>query len=87
MIVAMASNDSTSKGKAPIESDEEEVLQEWLERKILVLPQFPESRQLQGQGNYGIWKVLMESVLETHDLLMMVSQECPRPVAKSGEGL
>ena len=43
VIVAMASNDSTSKGKAPIESDDEEVLQEWLERKIPVLPQFPES--------------------------------------------
>ena len=62
-----------TKGKVLIETDDEDILQEWMERKIPVLPQFPESRQLQGQGNYGIRKVLMESILETHDLLLMVS--------------
>ena len=82
----MASGDASTKGKAPIRVDDDDVVQEWLERKIPVLPLFPESRQLQGQGNYGICKVLMESMLETHDLLLMVSQECPRPVVKPGDG-
>ena len=38
-IVAMASGDASTKGKAPIRVDDDDVVQEWLERKIRVLPQ------------------------------------------------
>ena len=37
-IVAMASGDASTKGKAPIRVDDDDVVQEWLERKIPVLP-------------------------------------------------
>ena len=56
---------------------------ELLNRKIPVLPQFPADRVLLGQSNYGIWQVVMEFVLETHDILYMVETDNPRPDATS----
>lgn len=52
--------------------------------KIPTLPTFPVDRQL-GGSNYGIWKVMMESVLESYDLADFVIIGVPRPEAEEGE--
>ena len=78
----------SSKGKGLAKDGDygdEGFIQELMERKIPVLPHFPENRQLQGQASYGIWRVLIESVLETHDLLPMVSTPFPRPKVSEEE--
>ena len=77
-----SSTPGSSKGKGVAVDEVQEsarapYLGEWVDRKIPVLPLLPADRQLEGQSNYGTWKVLMESVLETHDLLVMVSTPLP----------
>ncbi|MCO5560564.1 hypothetical protein L7F22_014179 [Adiantum nelumboides] len=89
----MAEEDTGRRGKSPMDdftdtSEQDDRMHdgfrhELLDRKIPVLPRFPSDRVLLGQRNYGILRVLMESVLETHDILYMVAAEYPRPDATS----
>ncbi|MCO5602873.1 hypothetical protein L7F22_057012 [Adiantum nelumboides] len=59
---------------------------EMFERKILVLPMFPQ-KQKQDATNYQDWKVLMDAVLETYDLILMVHDKIDRSKAPTGISL
>ena len=49
------------------------VMEEWMEMKILVLPSILADQQLDGINyNCNIWQLMMEAILETHDLAPMV---------------
>ena len=55
------------------------ILQEWENKKVQVLPTFSADMKLDAT-NYAIWKVTLEAVLETYDLVVMVDTEFPRLV-------
>ncbi|MCO5594455.1 hypothetical protein L7F22_048485 [Adiantum nelumboides] len=57
-----------------------------LERKVPTLPSIPSDQKLDGK-NYSLWKAMMEAVLESYDLLEMVSDDFPRPVANAADTL
>ena len=56
----------------------EQRFKEFMNTKIPILPTIPKEDKLDGT-NYGIWRVIMESILQTYDMLEAVTKDIDIP--------